>query len=63
MDIATFRIQMLDKEIDLIREKINHFDNLRWKRRQMAFVLWTATLGFGIKEETLGYFFLAAFLP
>ncbi len=63
MTKADFRIQMLDKEIDLVWGKIIHFDNLRWKTRQVALVLWTAAIGFGIQFDKTGLFFLASFLP
>ena len=63
MPLKNFRIKMLSQEIDFIGTKINHFDNLRQKTRQMALILWTATIGFGVKDNGEMLFILAALIP
>ncbi|MEO1263938.1 MAG: hypothetical protein AAFZ15_34350 [Bacteroidota bacterium] len=64
MDYSTFRFELLKKEIDLLNQKINHFDNLRMKTKQMSLILWTAVIGFGLKENVNeSIFFLASSIP
>ena len=62
-DETKFKIDMLKQEIDFINSKIDHFDNLRLKIKQIAIVLWVATVGFGLKEQIKIMFFISAFLP
>ena len=63
IDWGRFRFEMLKAEIDLVNGKIKHFDNLRLRTRQMAIVLWTATLGFGVKEDLALLVGVAALVP
>ena len=63
MDHIEFRIDITKKEIDLINTKINHFDNLRLRTKQMAIILWTATVGFGLKESIPILFLISVLLP
>ncbi len=67
MNADEVRVDILKKEIDIISQKINHFDNLRLKTRQMAIVLWVAVIGFGLKNSDLQYsgflYCLASFIP
>ena len=63
MDIKEFRVDILKQEIDLINNKINHFDNLRWRAKQMAVLLWTAAVGVGFSQENDWLFLLAAVAP
>ncbi len=58
-----FRIDLLKKEIDMINQKVNHFDNLRQKTKQMGILLWTATIGYGLKENIQVLFYISALLP
>jgi hypothetical protein len=58
-----FRIDLLKKEIDMISQKINHFDNLRQKTKQMGIILWTATIGYGLKENIPFLFYISVLLP
>lgn len=62
-DMKSFRLETIGREIDLIGTKINHFDGLRQKTRQMALVLWTATVGIGVKDEAALLFLLACLIP
>jgi len=54
MEKDELRIGILNKEIDIITQKINHFDDLRLKTRQMAIVLWVAVIGVGLKNVVIG---------
>jgi hypothetical protein len=46
-----FKIDILKQEIEIISEKVNHFDNLRHQTKQMAITLWLAAVGVGIAEN------------
>ena len=63
MEHSDFRIEILKKEIDLTGTKVNHFDTLRLRTRQTAIALWTAVLGFGLKERIPELFALAILMP
>ena len=66
MNYGSFRFEMLKKEIDMLSQKINHFDNLRLRTKQMALALWIAIVGFGIKNTStpdLNLLIFAAFIP
>jgi len=63
MDEVEFRIDITKKEIDILNSKINHFDNLRLKTKQMAIILWTASVGYGLKENLHILFFISTLLP
>jgi hypothetical protein len=61
--LSDFKIDMLKQEIDLINTKINHFDTIRLRLKQIAIVLWTATVGFALKDKVDLLFFISIFLP
>ena len=63
MNHDVFRIEILKKDMDICSTKVNHFDNLRLRTRQTGIALWTAVLGFGLKEDVSGLFALAVMLP
>ena len=63
VDHAEFRVEILKKEMDICATKVNHFDHLRLRTRQTGIALWTAVLGFGLKEDVSGLFALAVILP
>ncbi len=67
MNVNELRVDILKKEIDVISQKINHFDDLRLKTRQMCIAVWVAVVGFGLKDSNLPHsvflFFLASLIP
>lgn len=67
MDADETRIVFLNKEIDIISQKINHFDNLRLKTRQITIALWVGVVGFGLNSSGNNYsvflFFLGSLIP
>ncbi|MCK4760610.1 MAG: hypothetical protein KAW12_00325 [Candidatus Aminicenantes bacterium] len=67
MELNEFRIEILKQEIEVINQKINHYDNLRLKTKQMAIFLWVAVIGFGFKNGSPSdnwlLFLLAAIIP
>ncbi len=46
-----FKAEILKQELSALQNKIHHFDNLRWKVKQTSIVLWTATIGLGLKID------------
>ena len=63
MKIGEFKIELIKQEMEILDSKINHFDNLRWKSRQIALALWVAAIGFGLKEDKQLLYLIAVFLP
>ena len=67
MKLNEFRIDILKQEIEVINQKINHFDILRLRTKQMAIFLWVAVIGFGLKTDSPSdnglLFFLSIFVP
>lgn len=68
MELNEFRIDILKQEIELINQKMNHFDNMRLKTKQMAIFLWVAVIGFGLKSDVSSgngslFFLFTAFIP
>ena len=63
MDAMEFKVEILKKEMDITGTKVNHFDNSRLRTRQIAIAIWTAVIGFGLKEGSPTLFLLAALLP
>lgn len=61
--LEEFRMEFLLKEIEIANLKINHFDVLRLKTKQLAITLWIATLGFGLKDKIELLYFMAVFIP
>ncbi len=51
MNQEDFKAEILKQEIDIVQHKINHFDNLRHRTKQMAITLWLAAVGFGISKN------------
>lgn len=49
MHIDALRTDILKQEIDLVSDKINHFDNLRHRTKQMAATLWATAAGAAIR--------------
>jgi hypothetical protein len=63
MTIKDLKLDILKQEIDLINTKINHFDDLRHRTKQMAMTLWLAALGVGLTAKLAILLWLAAFVP
>ena len=57
------KIDILKQEIELVYHKINHFDDLRHRTKQMAITLWLAATGVGISSQSESVLFLAMFVP
>ena len=56
------RLDVLKQEIELVQAKINHFDDLRHRTKQLAVTLWAASIGVGATNIDV-VLFLAAFIP
>jgi hypothetical protein len=63
MDKLTYKAEALRQEMDLVSQKINHFDDLRHRTKHMAMALWVATVGAGLATRTPALFWLAAVAP
>lgn len=63
MTVREFKIEIIKQEIDLVNQKINHFDNLRHGTKQMAITLWLAAMGVGLTAKIEAVILLAAFVP
>jgi len=61
--IMNFRLDILKIEIELIQEKVNHFDDLRHRTKQLAVTLWAAAVGAGATTGIDLVLYLAAFIP
>lgn len=61
--IRDLKIEILKQEIELVHQKINHFDDLRHRTKQMAVTLWLAAVGVGITAKLQLVLILAAFVP
>jgi hypothetical protein len=61
--VKDLRIDILKQEIELIQEKINHFDDLRHRTKQLAITLWAAAVGVGATTGLDPVLYLAAFIP
>jgi hypothetical protein len=47
--VSDLKVDLLKHEIQILSQKINHFDNLRHRTKQMALTLSVAILGVGLK--------------
>ena len=54
---------ILMQELELVMNKVNHFDNLRNRTRQMALVLWVAVFGTGLTLNSVALLVLGIFVP
>ena len=61
--LMDFKIEILKQEIEIINEKVNHFDNLRHQTKQMAIALSLAAIGAGITARLPQVLILAALVP
>ena len=63
MTLGDFKKEILKQEIEILQQKINHFDVLRYRSRQMAIALWLATIGFGLSQYQNWIVILAILVP
>ncbi|ODS34974.1 MAG: hypothetical protein A7316_10925 [Candidatus Altiarchaeales archaeon WOR_SM1_86-2] len=63
MDIKELKIDILKQEIEIVQQKINHFDDLRHRTKQMAVTLWLAAVGVGLTINLQLLLIIAAFVP
>lgn len=63
MDVDVLKPDILKQEIELVFEKINHFDNLRHRTKQMAVTLWATAIGAGVSLNSRALIGLAALVP
>ena len=63
LTIKDLKLDILKQEIDLINAKINHFDDLRHRTKQMAMTLWLAAVGVSLSTKLDILLWLAAFVP
>ncbi len=61
--ISDFKREILKQEIQIVHEKINHFDSLRHRTKQMAITLWIAAFGFGVSQDTPWVIALSIVIP
>jgi len=54
---------VLLKEMELVSQKINHFDTLRHNTKQISITLWLASVGVGPSLDNLILLFLSALIP
>ena len=63
MTIRDLKVEILKQEIEILNQKINHFDDLRHRTKQMALTSWLAAVGVGLSARLHAILFLAAFVP
>jgi hypothetical protein len=61
--VKEFKVEILKQEIEIVADKVNHFDNLRHQTKQMAITLWLAAVGVGVTAKLPVILTLAAFIP
>jgi hypothetical protein len=63
MEKCDFKADILKQEIDLLARKIDHFDDLRHRTKQMAATLWLAAVGTALTLPSKPLLWLALFIP
>jgi len=63
MTVGEFKKDIIKQEIEILQQKVNHFDNLRFRAKQMSITLWLATLGFGLSQNIDWIVLLGIFVP
>ena len=61
--LKELRLDILKQEIELVQAKINHFDDLRHRTKQLALTLWAASVGLLATTDIDTFLLLAAFIP
>jgi len=60
---CNFKADILKQEIDLLAKKVDHFDDLRYRTKQMAATLWLAAVGTALTLPSQPLLWLALFIP
>ena len=63
MEKCDFKADILKQEIDLLDRRVQHFDDLRHRTKQMAATLWVATVGTALTLAKQPLLWLALFVP
>ena len=63
MEKCDFKADILKQEIDLLVRRIDHFDDLRHRTKQMAATLWLAAVGTALTLPSKPLLWLALFIP
>lgn len=58
-----YKLETLKQEIDFLSKKVNHFDVLRQRTKQMAITLWLAAVGFALAQDQQYILFISIFVP
>lgn len=46
-----FRLRLIEKEIDTVSSKIDHYDDLVFRIKSWSITIWIAIIGYGISKE------------
>jgi len=60
---SNFKADILKQEIDLLAKKVDHFDDLRYRTKQMVATLWIAAVGAALTLRSQPLLWLALFIP
>lgn len=63
MNVDDIKPDILKQEITLVMEKINHFDDLRHRTRQMALTLWVVVVGTGLTLNSVTLLLFGVLVP
>ena len=63
MDRSEFTVGILKQEIDLLVRRIDHFDDLRHRTKQMAATLWVTVVGAGLSLPAKPLLWFALGIP
>jgi len=62
-NLFDFKVETLKQEIEILNQRVNHFDHLRYQTKQMAITLMVAALGLGVVAKSPPVLILAALVP
>ncbi len=63
MNQGDFKAEILKQEIELLVRRLDHFDNLRHRTKQMAATLWLAAIGAALTLPSKPLIWLALVIP
>ena len=63
MKVIDLKIEILKQEIEIVIQRVNHFDDLRHRTQQMAVTLWLAAIGVAITSKSQALIWLASIVP
>ena len=63
MNAQNYKSEILKQEIDMVFQKIKHFDDLRNRTKQLAITLWVAALGASLSFKLRPLLILSAIVP